>query len=228
MAVPSAALLLLLLLLLCRLAPGWAGGGAAADLVVGQTAPLTGPEGEYGRRLARGLQLAFAEANAGGGVGGRGPGGARPLTATQLRFKEGSPPQAGWGVGPFCPPEYYNLRRRAVGDPEKISKGNLAGSTGAARKQTGKTNKTVTRDTRALWRPARTPTATNVTLVVLDDAHNVSRAVANARQLLTLHGATLLAGLFEAASLAAVLEMPEVAQRGVPIVGPTQGWPCRG
>eukprot|EP00667_Euglena_gracilis_P003225 EG_transcript_3232 len=134
MAVPSAALLLLLLLLLCRLAPGWAGGGLAADLVVGQTAPLTGPEGEYGRRLARGLQLAFAEANAGGGVGGR-----------------------------------------------------------------------------------------NVTLVVLDDAHNVSRAVANARQLLTLHGATLLAGLFEAASLAAVLEMPEVAQRGVPIVGPYTG-----
>eukprot|EP00668_Euglena_longa_P047802 GGOE01064703.1.p1 GENE.GGOE01064703.1~~GGOE01064703.1.p1 ORF type:complete len:1199 (-),score=364.34 GGOE01064703.1:460-3975(-) len=104
------------------------------DIVIGQTAPLTGSEGEYGQRLSRGLQLAFAEANAMGGIGGR-----------------------------------------------------------------------------------------NITLKVLDDAHNTTRAVENVRQLLTTHRAMLLAGLFEAASLSAVLAMDEVSQHVVPIVGPYTG-----
>lgn len=46
-----------------------------------QTAPLTGAEQEYGLRLSRGLRLALDEANAAGGVQGRGQGGSAPRPA---------------------------------------------------------------------------------------------------------------------------------------------------
>ncbi len=45
--------------------------GPVPDFRIGQTAPLTGPDGEYGRRLSAGLLLAFKEANAAGGVKAR-------------------------------------------------------------------------------------------------------------------------------------------------------------
>eukprot|EP00667_Euglena_gracilis_P009620 EG_transcript_9783 len=70
----SAAMLLLLLASLA-LAPLRAAGAVpgvnATHIVVGQTAPMDGGSAEYGTHMAAGLQLAFAEANAAGGVQGR-------------------------------------------------------------------------------------------------------------------------------------------------------------
>lgn len=46
-------------------------GVSAQKLVLGMSAPLTGPLGAYGSDLAQGLQLGFAEARAAGGIHGR-------------------------------------------------------------------------------------------------------------------------------------------------------------
>eukprot|EP00667_Euglena_gracilis_P009096 EG_transcript_9234 len=127
-------LLLLLLLACCAVGPAATAGNGSGAIVIGQTAPLTGAEGEYGRRLSRGLRLALDEANEAGGVHSR-----------------------------------------------------------------------------------------NLMLVVLDDAHNVTRAAANARQLLTAFNATLLANLYGTDSLQAILALDVVARRPVPLVGPYTG-----
>eukprot|EP00667_Euglena_gracilis_P011209 EG_transcript_11439 len=46
-------------------------GVNATHIVIGQTAPFSGLQAEYGTRLAAGLRAAFAEANKAGGVQGR-------------------------------------------------------------------------------------------------------------------------------------------------------------
>ncbi len=72
----------------------------AAQLIIGQVAPLTGLEAIQGRAYSVGLQLAFANANKGGGAGGhtltlvRKDDGARPedtLAATMQLLSESKP-----------------------------------------------------------------------------------------------------------------------------------------
>ena len=46
-------------------------GVSAARIVIGQSAPLSGPAAELGRRLRAGIMACFAAVNAGGGIDGR-------------------------------------------------------------------------------------------------------------------------------------------------------------
>eukprot|EP00667_Euglena_gracilis_P018892 EG_transcript_20160 len=65
------AVLLLLLPCLFLAATGDGPGVNATHIAIGQTAPLTGGQADSGTRIAAGLQAAFAEANAAGGIQSR-------------------------------------------------------------------------------------------------------------------------------------------------------------
>ncbi len=55
---------------LASAAPALAATGQAAELVVGQVAPMTGLGANQGRAYAAGMQLLFNDTNAAGGVNG--------------------------------------------------------------------------------------------------------------------------------------------------------------
>src|SRR5512133_536949 len=78
----------------------WAAAGHAAEIVVGQVAPLTGFEANQGRAYAAGMQLLFNNTNAAGGVNGntfvlvRKDDGGRPedtVSATRQLLAESKP-----------------------------------------------------------------------------------------------------------------------------------------